>query len=153
MKHLQIIGLLVGLSTILVSPMRSQPNNTTLARNFRPDPITMQSTAGGNVSLGALGGDSKCRGFASAQPNHVIELTSNFPLLDILAYTNNVNTDLTMLVKSSDGMAICADDENQRRNPQLSQRLKKGTYQIWVGYSEQNKSVRYSLSLSESPQK
>jgi hypothetical protein len=161
MKKSQIIGLLTGLcslgSTALLMfdlPVRSQPSNTTLSRNFRPDPIKMEGTAGGNVSLATLAGvDAKCRGFASSQPNHVIELSSNFPMLDILAYTGNVNNDLTMLVKGSNGLVVCADDEHQRRNPQLSRRFTQGTYQIWVGYSEQNKQVNYSLTFSESPQK
>lgn len=155
MKKSQVTGLVVGLfALILVLPVRSQPSNTSLSRNFRPDPIRMEGTTGGNVSLASLAGiDAKCRGFAGSQPNHVIELTANFPMLDILAYTGNVNTDLTMLVKGSNGVVVCADDEYQRRNPQLSRRLPQGTYQIWVGNSEQNKSAPYSLTLSESPQK
>jgi len=155
MKKFQISGLVVGLFTLaLALPVGSQPINTSLARNFRPDPVRMEGTAGGNVSFTSLAGiDVKCRGFAGSQPNHVIELTANFPMLDILAYTGNVNTDLTMLVKGSNGLVICADDENQRRNPQLSRRLPQGTYQIWVGNSEQNKSAPYSLTFSESPQK
>ncbi len=161
MKMSQIIGLLAGLSTLgllgslmLDLSVRSQPNSTTLSRNFRPDPIKMEGTAGGNVSLATLAGvDAKCRGFAGTQPNYVVELSSNFPMLDVLAYTSNVNNDLTMLVKGSNGLVICADDEHQRRNPQLSRRLPQGIYQIWVGSSEQNKQINYSLTFSESPQK
>jgi hypothetical protein len=156
MRKSQIIGLGIGVAAALsmVLPVRSQPNSIALARNFRPDPIKTEGTAGGSVSIAKLAGiDGKCRGFASSQPNHVIDLSSNFPMLDILVYSGNINDDLTMLVKGSNGLVICADDENQRRNPQLSRRLPQGTYQVWVGVSDKDKPVRYSLSLSESPQK
>jgi hypothetical protein len=156
MRKSQIIGLGIGLAAALsmVLPVRSQPNSIALARNFRPDPIKVEGMAGGSVSIAQMAGiDAKCRGFAGSQPNHVIDLSSNFPMLDILAYTGNINDDLTMLVKGSNGLVICADDENQRRSPQLSRRLPQGTYQVWVGVSDKDKSVRYSLSVSESPQK
>lgn len=157
MKKFQIVGMLAGLFTLgslmSVLPLRSQPNNTILSRNFRPDPIKLEGVAGGNVSLISLSGvDAKCRGFAGTQPNHVIELSANFPMLDILAYTNNINSDLTMLIKGS-SIAICADDEHQRRNPQVSRRLPQGTYQIWIGSSEQSKQINYSLTFSEALQK
>jgi hypothetical protein len=172
MKKSQIVNLVslaislvgIGAALPLVVPnifvVRSQPNTlanssaTSLTRNFRPDPIRIDGTAGGNVSLTSLGGiEAKCRGFANSQPNHVFELTSNFPRLDILAYTGNVNSDLTMLIKSSNGLVICGDDENQRRNPQISRPLPSGIYQIWVGLSDVNKATGYKLSISESPQK
>ncbi|AFY74672.1 hypothetical protein Syn7502_02721 [Synechococcus sp. PCC 7502] len=155
MKTSQFTGLVVTLIGFgLAWNVRSQPNNMTLSRNFRPDPIVIEGSAGGNVSLVKLAGvDAKCRGFASSQPNHVIELSSNFPMLDILAYTNNINDDLTMLIKDNNGLVICADDEYQKRYPQFTRRLRQGTYQIWVGNNEQDKLIRYKLSVSESPQK
>jgi hypothetical protein len=154
MIKLFVLGCILPTALIYVLPGRSQPNNISLSRNFRPDPIKAEGTAGGNISLVSLAGvEAKCRGFAGSQPNHVIELTTNFPMLDILAYAANVNTDLTMLIKGSNGAIICADDEHQRRNPQLSKRLPQGTYEIWVGLAEQNKSSSYSLSISESSQK
>jgi hypothetical protein len=167
MKKSQIVNLvslaisLVGIGAALplflpnIFVVRSQPSNiTSLARNFRPDPITTDGTAGGNVSLTSIGGvEAKCRGFANSQPNHIFELTSNFPRLDILAYTGNVNSDLTMLIKSSNGFVFCGDDEHQRRNPQISRPLPSGTYQVWVGLSDANKSAGYKLSISESSQK
>jgi hypothetical protein len=158
MKKFLITKALVGLcgavlATVLpVLSVRSQP--IPLSRNFRPDPIKLEGTAGGNISLASLAGvDAKCRGFANSQPNHALELGANFPTLDILAYAGNVNDDLTMLIKGAGGLVICADDEHQRRNPQVFRRLPQGSYQIWIGSSEQNKSIKYSLSLSESAQK
>jgi len=163
MKKHQITRVLlnaVGLALAAVLPglvlpvlsMRSQP--TALSRNFRPDPIKLEGTAGGNISLVSLAGvDAKCRGFASSQPNHVLELSANFPMLDILAYAGNVNDDLTMLVKGTGGLVICADDEHQRRNTHVFRRLHQGSYQVWVGSREQNKPIKYSLTLSESAQK
>lgn len=140
------LGLLI-LGTTL--PLSAQP--LTLNRNFRPDPIRLEGRTGGSVNLSSLA--AGCRGFASSQANHVLVLRENFPVLDLLAYSTNVNTDLTMLVKGDNGLVLCADDENQRRNPQVSRRLTQGTYQIWVGSNELGRVSQYSLSVSESPQR
>ncbi len=135
-------------------PVQAEPSNISLTRSFKPDPIKIEGVGGGNVSLASLAGiDAKCRGFANSQPNHILQLGNNFPLLDILAYMSEINRDLTMLIKGPNGAVICADDEHQRRNPQVSRRFSQGTYQIWVGNAEQNVAVKYNLSFSESAQK
>jgi hypothetical protein len=124
-----------------------------LARHFRPDPLKLQGRTGGSVSMTSLSGQTNCRGFASEQPNHTINLTANFPLVDFLVYTKNVNDDTTMTIKGPNGLVMCADDEYQGRNPQLSRRLPEGTYQIWVGSRSANQSINYTLSVSEIKQK
>jgi len=151
------LSLWVGLLTaglVAIAPTLSQSDILSISRNFRPDPIKLQGTTGGSVSIASLAGiEAKCRGFASNQPNHVINLANNFPSLDILAYTNNIADDITMLIKGSNGVVVCADDEYRGRYPQLTRRLPQGSYEIWVGSSEANKSIPYTLSLSEIPQK
>ncbi|WP_156815552.1 hypothetical protein [Pseudanabaena sp. PCC 6802] len=124
-----------------------------LARNFRPDPVKLQGRTGGSVSMTSLSGQANCRGFASEQPNHTINLTANFPLVDFLVYTKNVNDDTTMMIKGPNGLVMCADDEYRGRNPQLTRRLPEGSYQIWVGARNANQSVNYTLSVSEIKQK
>jgi hypothetical protein len=140
------------LNSAISSPAIAQ-TSVALARNFRPDPVKFQGRTNGSVSLASLSGQANCRGFASEQPNHAINLTANFPLIDFLVYTRNVNDDTTMMIKGPNGLVMCADDEYQGRNPQLSRRLPEGTYQIWVGSRSANQSINYTLSLSEIRQK
>jgi hypothetical protein len=144
---------LAGTALISLSPAIAQSAVIALARNFRPDPVKLQGRAGGSVNMTLLAGQANCRGFASEQPNHTLKLTANFPLVDLLVYTGNVNDDTTMLIKGPNGAVMCADDEYQGRNPQLSRRLPEGTYQIWVGSRNANQSINYTLSLSEIKQK
>ncbi len=147
------LATIAGATLFTFSSAIAQPAAISLARNFRPDPIKLQGNAGGSVNMIGLAGQSNCRGFASEQPNHTLKLTANFPLIDLLVYTGNVNDDTTMLIRSSNGSVMCADDEYQGRNPQLSRRLPEGIYQIWVGSRNANQSINYTLSLSEIKQK
>jgi hypothetical protein len=152
-KSVKWISLFV-VSLVAIAPVLSQSDSLSIGRNFRPDPIKLEGVAGGSVSVASLAGiEAKCRGFSGSQPNHVINLNSNFPSLDILAYTGNVTDDLTMLIKGSNGLVLCADDEYRGRYPQLTRRLPQGSYQIWIGVSEANKSIKYTMSLSEIQQK
>ena len=94
-----------------------------------------------------------CRGFANAEPNHTITLTETFPVMDFLVYSSNINDDPTMLIKGSNGIIICADNESSGRNPQFTGRMPKGSYQVWVGSKNVNQAFSYTLSLSEIRQK
>jgi hypothetical protein len=146
------LGIAGGSIAALVEPVSAQ--NVALARNFRPDPIELSGTTGGNKSIPMMAGmGGRCRGFANQQPNHVVQLTDDFPLVDMLVHTRDINADLTLLVKGDNGVVICADDEYRGRNPQVSRRLNRGNYQIWVGTANANQSVSYTLSISEIVQK
>jgi hypothetical protein len=145
-------GITAGAIATLVTPVLAQTQ--ALARNFRPDPIELSGTAGGNKSIPSLAGmQGRCRGFANQQPNHVVQLTEDFPLIDLLVHTRDINSDLTLLVKGDNGLVICADDEYRGRNPQITRRLNQGNYQIWVGNGNANQSISYTLSISEIVQK
>jgi hypothetical protein len=148
-------GTLASIAAALVIAAPSFAQSTiSLRRNFRPDPVSVKGNGGGNVSLASIAGIAgNCRGFTNAEPNHKVILTENFPLLDLLVYTNNVNDDPTMLIKSSNGIVICADDESGGRYPQAYERLPKGTYQVWIGSKTINQSFPYTLSVSEIRQK
>ncbi|MBD2175985.1 hypothetical protein H6F42_03500 [Pseudanabaena sp. FACHB-1998] len=143
----------VILSLAIASPSFSQ-NTVSLGRNFRPDPVALQGNSSGTASIAEIAGIAdNCRGFANAKPNHTITLRENFPVMDMLVYSSNINDDPTMLIKGPNGIVICADDESGGRNPQVTRRLPKGNYQVWIGSKNINQSFRYTLSLSEIRQK
>jgi hypothetical protein len=145
-----LVGALAAVWLAAVPVSLAQSESVSLSRNFRPDPAKLSGSTGGSVSLASLAGiDANCRGFAQAQPSHTITLNESFPLLDLLVYTNGINHDPTILLKGPNGIVVCADDESQGRNPQISRRLPQGTYQVWVGSKEVNQAFPYTLSLSE----
>ncbi|NJK60182.1 MAG: hypothetical protein HC918_08030 [Oscillatoriales cyanobacterium SM2_1_8] len=100
--------------------------------HFRNDPIRLRGTAGGQEPLARLAGTAgRCRGFAQAQPNHTLVLQDNV-FLDVLAYSDDPQGDVTLLVRGADGTAWCADREYRGRSPQIARRrFPQGTYQIW----------------------
>ncbi len=148
-------GTLAGMTVALAIAAPSLAQSAiSLGRNFRPDPVAVVGNGGGNVSLASIAGIAgNCRGFAKTEPNHTIVLTETFPVMDLLVYTNNINDDPTMLIKGSNGIVICADDESGGRYPHAYERLPKGTYQVWIGSKTINQSFPYKFSLSEIRQK
>jgi len=147
-------GTLATIAALAIASPSFAQSAISLGRNFRPDPATLTGNGGGNVSIASIAGIAdNCRGFANAEPNHTITLTENFPVMDLLVYTDNINDDPTMLVKGPNGLVICADDESGGRNPQATRRMPKGTYQVWVASKNINQSFSYMLSLSEIRQK
>jgi hypothetical protein len=144
-----LIGMVAAACLATVPMSLAQNASVSLSRNFRPDPIKLSGSTGGNVSLASLAGiEANCRGFAQSQPSHVITLNESFPMLDLLAYTTSINNDPTMLIKGPNGIVVCANDESGI-NPQVSRRMPQGTYQVWIGSKEANQSFSYTLSLSE----
>jgi len=147
----QSLMVLAGLVAIAL-PLSAQPLN--LSRNFRPDPLRFDGNSLGSVSLAELsGGVRGCRGFSTSEPSYTLNLSDNFPLLDLLAFSNDLESDATMLLMGDNGIVVCANDENHGRNPQISMRLPKGTYRLWIGSRDRNKPLRYTLSLSEIKQR
>ncbi len=143
----------ISMSLAIAAPSFAQ-SAISLGRNFRSDPATLSGNGGGSISIARIAGIAdNCRGFANTTPNHTITLTETFPLMDILVYTSNINDDPTMLVKGPNGIVICAADESGGRYPQVSRRLPKGKYEVWVGSKTINQSFPYTLSLSEIHQK
>lgn len=145
-----LASVVVGLA--IAAPSFAQ-SVISLDRYFRPDPKKFMGNGGGNISLAQIANIAdNCRGFTSAAPNHTITLSEDFPVLDLLAYSDNINDSLTMLVKGSDGTIFCAGD-GSGSHPQINSRFHKGDYQVWVGSTNINQSFRYTLSLSETHQK
>jgi hypothetical protein len=147
-------GTLASIVALAIAAPSLAQSAISLGRSFRPDPATLTGSVGGRTSLASIAGIAdNCRGFANAQPNHTINLTETFPVMDLLVYTSNINDDPTILIKGPNGLVICADDESGGRNPQATGRLSKGTYQVWVGSKNINQVFSYTLSLSEIRQK
>ncbi|MDX2256755.1 MAG: hypothetical protein NW214_14675 [Pseudanabaenaceae cyanobacterium bins.39] len=145
-------GLGAFITLAIATPLMAQ--TVSLGRGFRPDPVTLAGMTGGSVSIASIAGiNDNCRGFANSSPNHTLTLTDNFPVMDLLVYTSNINDDATLLLKGDNGIVVCADNNAGGLNPQINRRLPRGDYQVWVGSKNANNSFSYTLSISEVRQK
>ncbi|MDX1978449.1 MAG: hypothetical protein SFT94_12325 [Pseudanabaenaceae cyanobacterium bins.68] len=156
MKNQRMKTQLVGwLCLLAFTGLEAIAAEVSLNPGFKTDPLKLAGVAGGRVNMAQLSGgvSGKCRGFAQEQPNFVLNLSQNL-MLDLLVYSPELNSDTTMLIKGENGLVICADDEYQARHPQLTRRrFGRGVYQVWVGSGDPQKSVNFTLSLSEFGQK
>lgn len=144
-------GIALGLMAITL-PLSAE--TLYLSRNFRPDPLRFAGSSAGSVSLAELAGGAKgCRGFSSSQPTYTLNLSDNFPLLDVLVFSKDRDREATMLLMGDNGIVVCANHENRGRYPQISMRLPRGSYRLWIGSREPDKPVPYILSLSEIKQR
>jgi hypothetical protein len=116
----------------------------TLGPGFAPDPWTATGTAGGPVSADTLSAD--CRGYISAQPNHVIRATGAFANLRIVVASP---ADTTLVVQRADGSFECNDDF-EGLNPQVAGMFGPGEHRVWIGtYSADDSGAPYVIGVTE----
>ncbi|MFQ3680362.1 MAG: hypothetical protein SNJ60_07645 [Pseudanabaenaceae cyanobacterium] len=152
--NLRKVWLVLSALVVLGGAVPVVADTLALAPHFRNDPIRLRGTAAGNEPVARLAGNAgRCRGFAPAQPHHTLVLQDAM-FLDVLAYGDDPQADVTLLVRGADGTVWCADREYRGRSPQIARRrFAPGTYQIWVATGEANRPTPYTLSLSEFPQR
>ena len=121
--------------------------STELNAGFLPDPHTVGLDAGGTYAAATEVGDH-CRGYVAEVPDYAVYYSAgSFPLY----FTNESNTDTTMVVRSPNGQWSCDDDSNGSFNPQIVfDNPETGLYTIWVGtYSSTDDYPRSTLYVSE----
>lgn len=158
------IGLLAAISNVLISqpifstgffllPALAQapPNldNITIGPRFSPNPLEVRGQAGGSASMKELVGLSEtptgpCAGFASANPNHILVLTSFF---DSLSLQVQASEDTALAIKGPGG--VWCNDDYQGHNPGVAGQWLPGTYRIWVSAHEKNRRSGYVLRIGE----
>jgi hypothetical protein len=89
-------------------------------------PLFLSGTAMGPVDLSAV--DSACRGYASAQPSHVVNFSGG-----MLRLTTEADGDTTFLVRLPDGRMFCDDDGGDGFNPLVEVSTAPGRVEVWVG--------------------
>ena len=105
----------------------------TLAGGFVPDPHVLNLTAGGTVSASAIG-PTECLGWVDRAPDAVLTYSDPRSYLSIFA---DGDIDLTLMVRSPDGVFSC-DDDSRGNDPLVEfSSPAAGRYEIWIGtYSE-----------------
>jgi hypothetical protein len=127
----------------------AQAQNTSLSPKFSPDPTELKGAGGGSVAAKEIAGLAEtptggCLGFMNADPNHTIELKAFFSYLSIQVQSAQDTT----IVVTGPGGTWCNDDF-QDKNAGLEGQWLPGTYQVWVGTYNRDKSTPYTLRISE----
>lgn len=113
-----------------------------LAPGFAPDPQVVQGTVVGTIAASGL--DPSCAGFVSEQPNHIVDLSGDFPLLKVLVRHTR---DTALVVTDGRGNVWCGDDEDQRF-PVVSGEFAAGRYRVFVATKTEGGSSGYSLGFT-----
>ena len=115
----------------------------TVTAGFEPDPLVVQGTvASPTVDATAFGGD--CVGWISPQPNHLMVLAEEMPMLRIMARHNR---DSALVITDTRGNVYC-DDDGDGRFPVIARPFARGHYRIWVASKRENVGVSYALGAT-----
>ena len=125
--------------------MDSYFGTITLAPGFVPDPHVVEGLSGGDVSASSF--SSQCRGYVSAQPDHIFVAMGQFNSLRVLV--NAGSSDTTLVIRRPDGSYICDDDGGDSLNPLVQSVFAPGTYQIHVGSWQSGQNYPYNLAVTE----
>lgn len=132
---------------LFVGMAQAQPSNfgtVALQGGFMPDPHQSGGTSGGSTNAQQM--NASCRGWISAQPDHILQLRTPFNWLRIFAESDS---DTTLVVQSmSSGQVWCADD-TFGRNPGVEGTFPAGSYRVWVGSYTQGQNARYTIKFTE----
>lgn len=112
-------------------------------------PIILRGISGGTtatqqVSLTPKTETGDCIGFIDREPDHQINLKSQFKYLRLEVKSPGD----TILLIQGPGGTWCNDD-NTDRNPRLEGQWLGGEYQVWVGSYTKDSSHPYILEISE----
>lgn len=114
----------------------------TLTPGFTPDPHVASGVSGGALDARQMG--AQCRGWISNTPDHILQATSGFRSLRIMA---RANSDTTLVIEG--GGRVWCNDDGEGRNPVVTTQLPAGTYRIWIGSYRQGENARYTLGFTE----
>lgn len=134
--------LVCALVLLVAAPVHAQ-EALSIETGFTPDPAHLTGHTGGREALTSRA--PSCRGFVGHDPNHVLQLGSDFGFLRMFVVAG---PRLTLAVRGPDGGWRCATA--RQHHPALQDgRYPAGRYEIFVGSGEPGLVVEYELSVTE----
>lgn len=122
------------------------PPTITIGPGFTPQPtLAIGSNRGGFVNALDFGGDH-CRGMLPREPQHVLVVTADLPMLSVVV--RGQGSDPTLVIRPPTGRALCNDD-SEGRDPAIRAPFPAGRYEIYVGAYDRSPQDDYRLGLSE----
>jgi hypothetical protein len=110
------------------------------------DPTLTQGFAGGPILASTM--DPSCyAGHYTVAPSHVLTLSAPMPYVRIMAYSA-AGTDLTLLVRSPNGIVTCNDDSDGLNPTVELNGAMPGDYQVYVGTYSAPGPEPYQLGVS-----
>jgi hypothetical protein len=124
--------------------MTSNFGTVAINPGFVPDPATARGTSGGSIDASTW--NPMCRGYVTAQPDHIFTAGGMFTSLRILAQSAQ---DVTLVVQKPDGTFVCNDD-SEGTNPIVAGTVfPPGNYKVWVGSYQAGVNAPYVLGFTE----
>lgn len=90
-----------------------------------------------------------CRGYVSAEPNHVVYNGGEQPFLQLVVNANPYDT--TLVVERPDGSFVCNDDTHGLNPAIVFQPAPAGQLRIWVGSYSEGETGPYRLAVTTDP--
>jgi len=118
-----------------------------LRAGFTPDPATLAVTSGGSLDVSRMGLGSGCVGFATAQPDVILNWSGGGSLLRLYFAGSG---DTALVINDARGRWYCNDDSNGGTNPMVDiPNPGAGQYDIWVTSYRAGESIRGTLHATE----
>lgn len=126
-----------------------------LSTGFLPDPHQVQIVSGATpdnaVDINQLSlapaNSGACRGYATHQPDYIVQVQNPGQLLRFFV---NAPGDTTLVINDGAGRWWCSDDDGGNLNPLIDiANPPAGQYDIWVGSYQAGANIQGVLSVSE----
>ena len=137
--------LLVSSSLLNIQPALSQ---IVINKNISHEPLIIEGISGGSIAALDIAktkhtATGYCDGFASLQPNHILNIESLFQSLRLEVKSN---VDTTIMVRGPGG--IWCNDDTHNANPMIQGMWQPGMYQVWVGSYQADVNNNYRIKIS-----
>ncbi len=101
-----------------------------LAPGFAPAPATHDALSGGDINVKSLNLGDNCLGYATSDPDFLVELTGDFRRITFLIASEE---DSTLIINLPNGSWACNDDTNGLNPALVFHNAPPGGYRIWIG--------------------
>lgn len=132
--------------SLSVGGSSSNFGSATLSRGFMPDPYTVEVTSGGSLSVSAMDLGPGCVGYATADPDFILDYES---AASMLRFYMEGDGDTALVINAPDGSWHCNDD-SMGLDPMVTfDSPMTGQYDIWVSSYSSDDNVFGTLSITE----
>ncbi len=137
----------VAQGSLSIGGSRANFGTHRLAAGFTPDPKVIGNiVSGGSLNVATMGLGSGCTGFATAQPDVILNWTGSGSFLRVYFQGSG---DTALAINDAGGTWHCNDD-TAGLNPQVDIRNPRaGQYDIWVTSYRAGENIRGQLKITE----
>lgn len=157
MPKFSLRACLITAAVLIAPPLQAQTLNiggsssnfgrTSLSPGFTPDPFRVSIVSGGALTVSSLGLASGCVGYATSDPDYILDLTGN---TSFLAIYNEGDGDTGLVVNDPNGAWHCDDDSHSGTDPRISlYNAPAGQYDVWVTSYSSGDNISGTLHVTE----